>query len=478
MIDIVLLTIPKLEVLNPLIGPAALKAMVEKEGFKALCLDYNLQMWLDTKEYGVEHAWVDNDSTFTDRDEFEKFYKVYLEDIVDEYVERLVEIDPKYIGITLLSHWQHNMCDKFIEKINEKCNSRIVLGGPGIGPTYSQDKLDKESIYAYIDGEGEYALLELLRGNPFYPGINGRPPQQIEDLNNLPFPDYSDFDLSKYSHKFRDPYAIPEGSDLLYITGTRGCIRRCTFCDVGRIWPKFTGKSGKTIALEMKYQLERHPGVTKFYFTDSLINGNQQQLNDLVDTLLKENINCKWGGQFIVRPPNTQTPEMFKRLADAGCERMLLGVENASQRVLNHMKKGMRIQDVYYTLEQCHLNNITVVPMMIVGYPTETEEDFQENIDFLYNIKKYADNGTIFHVSLGPTLRVYEGTPLADHFDEEGIDRSDTGGWTYGDNDQVTRIERWFKMKNKAIELGIPLAIDSPFFLKKRYKNLTGKDIE
>lgn len=478
MTDIVLLTIPKLEVLNPLIGPAALKAMVEKEGFSALCIDYNLRMWLDTKEYSIEYAWVDNDSTFTNGKEFKDFYSVYLEDLVDEYVDELKEINPTYIGITLLSHWQHNMCDKFIEKINQKCESRIILGGPGIGPDYSKNKLDENKIYAYVDGEGEYALLEILRGNPFYPGINGRPPQQIEDLNKLPFPDYSDSDLSKYSHKFRDPYAIPEGSDLLYITGTRGCIRRCTFCDVGRIWPKFTGKTGKTIALEMKHQLERHPQVTKFYFTDSLINGNQEQLNDMVDALLEENINCKWGGQFIVRPPNTQTPEMFKRLADAGCERMLLGVENGSQKILNDMKKGMRVEDVYYTLEQCSINKITVVPMMLVGYPTETEKEFQENIDFLHSIKKYADDGTIFHLSLGPTLRVYQGTPLAYHFDKEGIDYSDPGGWEYKDNDQKTRIERWFKMKNTAIELGIPLAIDSPHFLKKRYKDITGKDIE
>ena len=179
-----------------------------------------------------------------------------------------------------------------------------------------------------------------------------------------------------------------------------------------------------------------------------------------------------------MRPPNTQTPEMFKRLADSGCERMLLGVESASQKILNDMKKGMRVQDIYYTLEQCELNNITVVPMMLVGYPTETEKEFKENIDFLHNIKKYSDSGTIFQVSLGPTLRVYEGTPLAYHFEEQGIDFSDEGGWTYGNNDQKTRIERWFEMRNTARDLGIKLAVDSPKFLSERYKKITGLDIQ
>ena len=478
MTDIVFLTIPKLEVINPLIGPAALKAMVEKEGFSALCLDYNLSMWKQCKKYNLEHCWVDNDLSFNDKKKFEQLWKDYLEKIVDSYIDDLIKINAPYIGITLLSHWQHNMCNKFIEKINKKYKCRIILGGPGVGPEYSRQKLKNKEIYAYIEGEGEYALVELLRGNPFYPGINGRRPEQITDLNSLPFPDYSDFHLSEYSHKFRDPYTDPEGTDLLYITGTRGCIRRCTFCDVGTIWPKFIGKTGKTIAKEMRYQLEKHPEVKKFYFTDSLINGNQDQLNDMVDTLLKEKIDCKWAGQFIVRPPNTQTPEMFKRLADSGCERMLLGVESASQKILNDMKKGMRVEDIYYTLEQCSINNITVVPMMLVGYPTETEKEFQENLDFLHNIKKYSDNGTIFQVSLGPTLRVYNGTPLAHHFQEQGIDFTDEGGWEYGSNTQQVRIERWFTMRNTARDLGIKLAIDSPLFLKERYKKITGRDIE
>ena len=478
MTDIVLLTIPKLEVLNPLIGPAALKAVVEQAGFSARCIDYNLDMWTKCKPKGLAHCWVDNDSNFTNKKQFETLWQEHLEPIVNKYMLDLQKQEPAYIGITVLSHWQHNMCNKFIEKINHSLSSRIILGGPGVSPSYGKTQFDQGNIYAYVEGEGERALVEILRGNLYYPGVNGRPPQQIENLNELPFPDYSDFDLSKYSHKFRDPFVDPEGTDLLYITGTRGCIRRCTFCDVGVIWPKFTGKTGKTIAEEMRYQLQRHPEVKKFYFTDSLINGNQQQLNDMVDTLLEQNIQCKWGGQFIVRPPNTQTPEMFKRLADSGCERMLLGVESASQKILNDMKKGMRVKDIYYTLEQCEINNITVVPMMLVGYPTETEKEFQENIEFLHNIKKYSDSGTIFQVSLGPTLRVYEGTPLAHHFEEQGIDFSDEGGWEYGDNDQKTRIERWFEMRNTARDLGIKLAVESPLFLKERYKKITGIDIQ
>ena len=74
MTDIVLLTIPKLEVLNPLIGPAALKAMVEQKGFSALCWHYNVDMWKKCKKFNLDHCWVDNDLSFNNKKEFERLW--------------------------------------------------------------------------------------------------------------------------------------------------------------------------------------------------------------------------------------------------------------------------------------------------------------------------------------------------------------------------------------------------------------------
>ena len=475
--DIVFISIPKFEVQSPLIGPAALKAVVEYHGYTSQCIDFNVEFWNAVKdEYA--HLWLDNDQTLINKNYFEKVEHVFLP-LITQAVEKIASYNPKYIGITLLSHWQHVMCDLFLNEIIKQLPEvRVVLGGPGATPDYGPKHLKDDRIYAYVEAEGENTILELLKGNRLYPGINGQSPIQIADIDSLPFANYTDYDLSKYSHLFRDPFEDPKGTDLLYLTGSRGCIRRCRFCDVGKRWPTFATKTGVTIAKEMIHQVKTHPEIKEFYFTDSLLNGNIPQMNAMMDTLIEEDIpGIKWGGQFIVRPPNSQGPEIYEKLAKSGCTRMLLGIESGSQKVLNAMKKGARAVDIDYTLEQCSKNGIDTVMMMLIGYPGEGEEEFQETMDMFTRNAKYAKDGTIFQISLGATVRIYPGTPLFDQFTEMGIDYDDVGAWEIGDNTQKVRIERWFRLRNHCRDLGYQFALDSPTFLVERYKNITGLDI-
>ena len=100
--------------------------------------------------------------------------------------------------------------------------------------------------------------------------------QQIDDINRLAYPVYDDYELSDYTNR--------KGLVALPITGSRGCVRSCTFCDVASMWPKYRYRDGKNIAEEIKYQVERH-GVRAFRFTDSLINGSLKAFKDMIKEL-------------------------------------------------------------------------------------------------------------------------------------------------------------------------------------------------
>jgi radical SAM superfamily enzyme YgiQ (UPF0313 family) len=127
---------------------------------------------------------------------------------------------------------------------------------------------------AVIFGEGEISLRELLNDNWQYPGINNTHFRQVTDLDSLPLPDYSGFNWKDYT----DPRIL--------ITGSRGCVRHCTFCDIDLTWPKFTFRSAHHLVEEIRKATYEY-GLTKFEFTDSLINGSIKNFNQFNELLIQ-----------------------------------------------------------------------------------------------------------------------------------------------------------------------------------------------
>jgi radical SAM superfamily enzyme YgiQ (UPF0313 family) len=273
------------------------------------------------------------------------------------------------------------MCKLIREKLP---NVKIVVGGPfteHLGPVL----FSKGMVDSYVIGEGEEPLVNILKGNLSAPGINSNPAIQIENLDTIPIPDYSDFPMHMYPKTWYDPRIRNKdefGTEFIYITGSRGCVRKCTFCDVASIWPKFRYRSGTSIAEEMMIQSNNH-GTKTFLFTDSLINGSMKQLNDLCDTLIdyknKEIMKpVRWQGQFIARPQKQMPESMYEKMKEAGCWFVSIGVESGSELVRQDMKKMFSDEDLFFTIEMCEKYHIEMAWLLMVGYPTETEEEFEK----------------------------------------------------------------------------------------------------
>jgi len=460
MTDIVFLTLPRLELRAPITAPAILKAVVEKNGFSAFCYDLNLDLWLklDEKEHG--HIWFDTDLTFRYKDHFKKFWNDHILPIAYEWVETIKEKSPKWIGITVFSqrsrHITFEIC-RFLKK--ELPEIKIVLGGPQAAITGKE--CYKEGLSdAYVVGEGEEAILNILNNNFDAPGINGNPPQQINDLSNVPIPDYSDFHMDKYTQIWYDPRIKDEkklGTKSVYITGSRGCVRKCTFCDIISMWPKYRYRSGEHIANEIKEQYQKY-NVDHFLFTDSLINGSVKQLKDLCNTLIEyksKNLigNIKCQGQFIARPKHQMTEEVYELMSKAGVSFVGIGVESGSEKVRDDMKKMFDNDALDFTFRMCAKHNIEMFWLLMVGYPTETEEDFQKTLDMLEKYQWINETGLVRSVFLGATLDILEGAPLYHMQNEMGITWDHNNHWVYNGLTKEERIERWLRLKEKCLEL-------------------------
>lgn len=462
-VDVLLINIPISGLQYPPAGTALIKGSLDNAGYSSKIIDLNLDLYYKSGNnysdfFDYLAGTIDIDQTKTN----------ILDNIFDQWVNQVLEINPKYIGISVFTYQCQLSTKKFLKKIRDRYNGKIIIGGAGISTNgiasnftdFGQDMLEKNLIDYYIRGDGEQALLELLKGNTTYPGINNNNYLQL-DLDNLPFPDYNDLIDLKYLYT--------DNEMLLPINGSRGCVRKCTFCDIHAHWKKFTFRSGDILAKEMIRNYEKY-GVRRFTFTDSLINGSMKAFRDLLITLVKyyEDNSLDYGffqfnGQFICRSSKQQNENDYELMRKAGCNHVLIGVETGSDSVREQMKKQFTNAELEYVLEQFEKNNITVMFTMISGYPTETLDDHKQTLDMFSKFQKYALNGTINGLSLGTTLSVDDGTPLYKEMVDNGLVHLDDSStrvginWFNPDNPELTlleRIRRRIEIQEHVVELG------------------------
>jgi hypothetical protein len=453
--DILIVNVPSISLVYPPAAPSLLKGVCEKAGYSAQVKDFNLQLFTSIDDPEATNR-IDNYFTIQSN-------KVTEEDLTtitswyDSCIQQIQSINPKFLGISVFTFECQRATEELLARLRPVWSGKVIVGGAGLSTTgIASEKNDfgtrlkqQGLVDFFVRGEGENALLNILRNNDnVIAGINNDNYEQLTDLDSIAFPNYDDIiDL---------PYKYSNDIVQLPVTTSRGCVRRCTFCDIHAFWKKYTYRSGENVAAEMIQHYEKY-GVRHFFFTDSLINGSLKSFRDLCkrlnDYYSKNNLGERffhWGGQWIVRTPSQLSPEDYASAARSGMNGLAMGIESLSQNVRNDMNKGFLNSDLDYTLEQFRANNMNCYFLLIVGYPTETEADFHETLEQFTKYQGYAIDGTIFGVNLGGTLSIDEGTPLHINGTALGLEFStETGNeklfgldWVNENNPGLTLLER------------------------------------
>jgi hypothetical protein len=450
-IDLLLINVPRISLVYPPAGTSLLKGVVEQQGFTCTVKDANFEL-LDSISDPDDFETITNYFTIPNAEMTTHCQKI-IDDWYTKLVNYILKLNPKHIGISVFTFECQVATRELCKLLRQVYKGKIIIGGAGLSTTgiatqvndFGNTLLESNLVDYYVRGEGEYALVDILKENKGA-GINNDSYVQIEDLNSLAYPNYDDVIKYKY-HYAIDNIQLP-------ITTSRGCVRRCSFCDIHAFWKKYTYRSGENIALEMITHYEKY-GVRDFFFTDSLINGNlksfRQLCNWLVDYYKKNNLPDKffsWGGQWIVRTEKHLSPEDYKTAAKSGMNGLAMGIESLSEQIRVDMNKGFKNIDLDYTLEQFRLNDMNCYFLMIVGYPTEKEEHHLETMQNFVKYQGYAIDGTIFGVNLGGTLSIDEGSPLHQNSIHFGLqptsDNEELFGldWTNKENPTLTLLER------------------------------------
>ena len=228
----------------------------------------------------------------------------------------------------------------------------------------------------YIDhiivGEGELLFLKLLQGE--LPGEQKvytltDIKSEILDLSSAPLPDFSDFDMSHYTQ--------------LASYTSRSCPFQCGFCAETVNWGKYRKKDAARVVEEL-HKLYKLHGSQLYLMCDSL-------LNPIVDDLSRElrtaDTPIYWDG-YLRADKHACDPDNTFRWRRGGFYRARMGIESGSPRVLKSMDKRITPEQIKSAAGNLALSGIKTSTYWVIGYPGETEDDFQATLDIIEEMKE------------------------------------------------------------------------------------------
>lgn len=270
--------------------------------------------------------------------------------------------------------------------------SKVVVNGSDASD-HIQKYLEQGADYILL-GEAEGALLELteplvrhsggniadIRGLA-YRGARGGPPVRtplrplIRKLDLLPLPARDLIDMERY----RSVWKKAHGFFSLNLVASRGCPYACNWCAKPIYGDSFHARSAESVALEMRELRDRFD-VDHLWFADDLFGINNRWVQELADHVERHGaaLPFKMQSRADLMPRQTAAA-----LARAGCVEVWMGVESGSQKILDAMQKGIRVEQVAQARESLRENGIRACYFLQFGYPGETWCDIEKTIQMI-----------------------------------------------------------------------------------------------
>lgn len=454
MLDFVFLSMPKMSVEAPSVGPALLKTILNEHNISSTIIDLNIEFFNYMNGLEEEYGWYyyETDDSAFHLNNYHQFVETIVpksEKFWKEKVQQILELKPKFVGLSLLSEYSHSS-SIYLSKIIKEADPNIIVvwGGTGIMSRYIDTTIELYGsdhwVDFYVEGDGEKAIIELI--NTYKTSENKQYKVPIDNLESIPLPDYSDIKW--------DTYRPPGGQKPVYVTGSRGCVKRCDFCNVYEIWPKYIFRSGEHIANEIIYCAENY-NRDVVHFTDSLINGSMKHFRHLCTILKNYNKNKKqiqWVSQWIIRSQKQMTYDDYVLMKESGCITLEIGVENFNEDIRWEMGKKFTDEDMWFCFDALYELKIRQTFLMIVGYVTETEEHHQHALD---TVRKLFERGHAEYIefSFGNILHLGKGMHVYDKFKDGITHYNDHIDWTYKDNSLEVRERRLYECRKLVDDL-------------------------
>lgn len=353
---------------------ARLAAVTRAAGYRTSVFDWNVSTWrilqktLKEDPYqghgSRDYLWLD--------DMYEKKLEPHVKPILEEYLKNLIKLKPDVVGFSL--YYTNVLPTLWLaRKLREHLpNTKIIAGGSHI--QWNPDPFPE--FDHVVKGEGEELILWILdqieKGIPLTEYLYNADKTKRLDLDQLPFPDYSDLDVNMYMM----PNAI--SSEV-----SRGCVAKCTFCQETHYW-KYRSRQAPMVLQEVEHQYKTY-GTNYFWFIDSLVNGNLNELRAFAVGVVEKGLKIKWEGY--ARCDKRMDLDYYKDLAASGCHALNYGIESGSQRVLDAMRKNTSLDVIERNLKDGASVGISAQTNWMLCYLNEEMVDFAKTMTLAWRIQ-------------------------------------------------------------------------------------------
>jgi len=309
----------------------------------------------------------------------------------DELIEKINIYRPDLIGFTMMTISYIGTYALITDVKKRNPSIPIVVGGPHISTLRETALVECPSIDFGVVMEGEITTAELCKGfeldeikGLIYRNQDGAikyngTRDYIDNLNEIPFPTYNNFEVERYGtwHPLQT---------------SRGCPYDCIYCTVSTvIGKKLRVRSPENILREIEYWYQR--GKRAFSIRDDNFSFFEDRVYKICDLIEKSNMTGLEFALFNGIRADKCTKDLLKRMKSVGFNYISFGAEAGNNKILGHLKKGERIEDIELaTKNACELD-IKVELFFLVGSPYETWKDIMDTVRLA---TKYPITSSIF----------------------------------------------------------------------------------
>jgi anaerobic magnesium-protoporphyrin IX monomethyl ester cyclase len=338
---------------------------------------------------------------------------------------------PSVLGVYANLMTRKNVID--ILRVAREAGWRTVVGGPEPG-AYAQEYLESGAEFV-VFGEGEITMEELLRAlqngqhNALaqIPGIaflddarvmhQTAPRVQITNLDAQPWPSRDAIDVNRYIRTWRDAHGT---GSVSFITA-RGCPYKCRWCSHQVYGLTHRRRSPTLVVDEVEWLLNEYtPDIA--WVADDVFTIHHGWMRAYAAEMRRRGLRIPF--ECISRADRLNA-EMVDLLAELGCFRIWIGSESGSQRILDAMERGVRIEHVQKAMELSRSRGIQSGMFLMWGYEGEELPDIEATIehvkrsspDIFFTTVAYPIKGTPYYERVAD--RLVQLKPWAESSDRE-----------------------------------------------------------